>query len=76
MKNKYSIFSLIKNVVKPVFFSPLIIAQFIGAAPLYFGNKEACKFIVPIFGKLKNILFRNWRIKKILRLIQDLGNLD
>ena len=46
---------MIKNVVNPVYCSPLIIAQLIGAAPLYCGSKEACKLIVPIFGMLKNI---------------------
>ena len=41
--------SLIKNVVTPVSFSPLIMAQFMGAAPRYLGNKEPCKLIVPKF---------------------------
>ena len=42
-----------KNVVTPDSFSPLIIAQFIGAAPLYCGNKEACKLKVPKAGMLQ-----------------------
>ena len=52
--------SLIKKLVSPVFFNPLIIAQLIGAAPLKLGNNEACILIVPIDGidqiSLGNIL--------------------
>ncbi len=36
-----------KKVVTPVSFSPLIIAQLIGPAPLYCGNKEPCRLNVP-----------------------------
>ena len=32
------------------FFSPFIIAQFIGAAPRYCGKREACRLNVPSFG--------------------------
>src|SRR5690554_7803216 len=39
-----------KNVVTPVSFSPLIIAQLIGAAPRYWGSNEPCKLNVPILG--------------------------
>ena len=45
-----SILLFIKNVVSPVSFSPLIIAQLIGAAPLYFGSNDACKLKVPYTG--------------------------
>ena len=41
------------KVVTPVSFSPFITAQFIGAAPLYCGNKLPCTFIVPIVGILQ-----------------------
>ena len=34
----------------PVSVSPFIIALWIGFAPLYFGNKETCKFIVSYLG--------------------------
>ena len=40
----------ISIVVFPVFSSPLIITQFKGAAPLYIGNNDACKFIHPYLG--------------------------
>ena len=36
-----------KNVVTPGIVSPLIMAQFIGAAPRYCGRSEACKLNVP-----------------------------
>ena len=36
-----------KNVVTPVTVSPFIIAQFIGAAPLYCGRSAACTLNVP-----------------------------
>ncbi len=45
-----SIFLSNKNVVSPVERSPLIIAQCIGAAPLYFGNNDPCKLNVPKAG--------------------------
>ena len=34
-------------VVTPVIFSPFAIAHWIGAAPRYFGNSEACRFKFP-----------------------------
>ena len=34
-------------VVTPVFSSPFIITQFIGAAPLYLGNKDTCTLMHP-----------------------------
>ena len=48
-----STFSSIKKVVTPDSFSPSINAQFMGAAPLYFGNKEACRLKVPLLGSVK-----------------------
>ena len=50
MISPVSICSLIKNVVTPVSSSPLIIAQWIGAAPRYLGNREACKLNEPFEG--------------------------
>ena len=44
--------------VTPVFVSPFINAQFIGAAPLYFGSSEAWRFIHPYRGKLSISLGR------------------
>ena len=46
--------SSINIVDTPVFSSPFIITQLIGAAPLYFGNNETCTFIQPCFGISKN----------------------
>ena len=43
-------------MVTPVFVSPLIIAQLIGAAPRYCGNSEACKLNVPYSGILQTTL--------------------
>ena len=40
-------FSFNKKVVTPVYLKPYAIAQFIGAAPLNSGSKEACKLKVP-----------------------------
>ena len=37
-------------VVSPVFLSPLMMAQAMGAAPRYFGSSEACRFIQPSRG--------------------------
>src|SRR3990172_7680657 len=45
-----STFSWRRKVVTPDSFSPLIIAQLIGAAPRYFGNSEACKLNAPFIG--------------------------
>ena len=42
-----SISSSIIKVVTPLRLSPLMIAQFIGAAPLYCGSKEPCRLNVP-----------------------------
>ena len=39
------------KVVTPVSFSPLMMAQLIGAAPRYLGSKEPCTLRVPIGGK-------------------------
>ena len=39
-----------KNVVTPVFVSPLMTAQLIGAAPRYWGNRAACTLNVPYSG--------------------------
>src|SRR5690554_6590577 len=55
-----SIFSSIKNVVTPVLVSPLIIAQFIGAAPRYSGSREACRLNVPYSG-ISHTTFGNSR---------------
>jgi len=48
-----STFSSMKKVVSPVSRSPLMTAQLMGAAPRYFGNNDACKFIVPNGGMVK-----------------------
>lgn len=45
-------------VVTPVVLSPFSTAHCIGAAPLYFGNKEACTFIHPYLG-ISKISFGN-----------------
>src|SRR5688572_8512304 len=45
-----SISCLRKNVVAPVSFSPLMIAQLIGAAPRYWGSNEAWRLNVPSEG--------------------------
>ena len=50
----------ISIVVLPLFFSPLIITQFNGAAPLYIGNNEACKFIHPYLGISNTSLVNIW----------------
>ena len=42
--------SFICIIVTPVSFSPLMIAQLIGAAPLYFGKSDAWIFTQPYFG--------------------------
>ena len=45
-------------VVIPVLVSPFIIAQLIGAAPLYFGSREACTLIQPKTGMSKTALLK------------------
>src|SRR5690554_7008443 len=46
---------LSRNVDSPVSFSPLIMAQLMGAAPRYFGNNEACRLKVPLEGRAQTI---------------------
>ena len=55
-----SIPASIRIVVTPVRVSPFTMAQLIGAAPLYFGSKEACRLIQPIFGIGSNLAGIIW----------------
>ena len=62
-----SILSLIIKVVTPVYLSPLIIAWCIGAAPLYLGRSDACKFTAPIEG-IWNRIFGNFLNATIIKI--------
>ena len=53
-------------MVTPVLFSPFINTQLMGAAPLYSGNNDVCRLIVPFlgssqttFGSFLNAITRN-----------------
>ena len=63
-----SILELMYIIVMPVFLYPSIIAWWMGAPPLSFGNSEACTFIAPYFGVSINSFGIIWPYAQVIMM--------